>query len=117
MPTDDSELKEAYRELSRGMHKTGLAVHGLTVTQEAHGTRLSRMEDTVTTGPDSLQTRLARLEDRVKELDKREQDKSQTFLQQQVAKSQNKATVIAAYIGAVGAIIAVLVSIFFAASR
>lgn len=114
MPKSDEQLMATYRELTAGLHKTGLAVHGIAITQENHAERLSGLETTVQNGDNSLQTRIKVLENEVDELKKaraKQQEKGTALAQAQI---QGKATVAAAWIGLFGGLIAAIVALIAA---
>jgi len=114
MPKTDDKILDAYRELTAGLHKTGLTVHGVTVVQESHARRINALESTVTASDNSLQTRVARLEDRIARLEDEIAKKDSTNTAIKGAQIQSRATIMAAWVGAlagiVGAIIALVVA-------
>jgi vacuolar-type H+-ATPase subunit I/STV1 len=111
---NDDKLMDTYRELTAGLHKTGLAVHGISVTQEANGRRIDTLESIVTTSDNSLQTRVAKLEDRIVALEEEKKQQKSDKSALLGARMQSKATVIAAWIGASAGIIGAIVALIIA---
>lgn len=117
MTKEDDKLIKVQRELTAGLHKTGLAVHGITVTQESHERRLTALESTVISSNNSLQTRVARSEDRLKRLEETTRSTSHSLVKRETARIQGRATVIAAWVGGVTGVIAAIVALIVALSK
>lgn len=114
-PRDD--MMDTYRELTAGLHKLGLAVQGLAVTQESHERRLTSLDGVVKDDNNSLQTRCARVEDRLTRIEEALEKASQTASSVGQARIQGRATIIAAWIGASVGIVGTIVALVLALAK
>jgi hypothetical protein len=114
MPHKDDKIMDTYRELTTGLHKTGLAVHGIAVTQENHEKRIEALDQIVTTTDNSLQTRTTLLEDRIKRLENRTRNTDESRLAHATARIQSRSTMVAAWMGLAAGIVAAIITLIIA---
>jgi len=107
--------EEAIKELSAGFHKSALAIRELSVKHEACSqttdSRLSALESTVSTGSMALLSRMAVLEVRLAEAERKLTEHEQKQSALTTARLGSRATITAAWIGGGIAFLAAILSL------